>query len=341
MRAVFRAAQDSIRPLPADWSKSGGWTGWATPRDYPRIVNPESGRIWTANSRVVRGDALRIIGDGGYDLGARTQQVRDGLFLHDKFVPETMLDVQLDDRAVFLGRWRNLLVATLDDKAIAGDAARAEYRALAEDWEPRASVDSVGYRLVRAFRIEVRDRVFSMLMHPVLERYGEDRDLRISNQFESPLWSVMTERPAHLLADNYENWDALLLAAVDANIAYFDENFSGGLAERTWGERNTASIQHPLSRAVPFLSRWLDMPSEPLPGDSNLPRAQGTTWGASERFAVTPGDEAGGYLHMPTGQSGHPLSDFYSVGHDDWVHGRPSSYEPGQTMHTLVLKPGA
>jgi penicillin amidase len=327
--------------LPADWSRGGGWTGWVSAAEYPRIVNPDSGRIWTANARVVDDDALRIVGDGGYDLGARARQIRDGLFAIDRYAASDMLELQLDDRALFLSRWRQLLLDTLDDAALEDRAARREYRALAESWVPRASTDSVGYRLVREFRSEVRNRVFTMLMQPVIETYGEDRELRMSNQFESPLWTLLTERPAHLLTENYDDWQDLLLAAVDDNIAFFEDNFDDGLHRRTWGERNTASIRHPLSRAVPFLAGWLDMPAQPLPGDSNLPRAQGPSFGASERFAVSPGHEAGGILHMPAGQSGHPLSDFYRVGHDDWVEGRPSAFEPGATVHTLTLKPGA
>ncbi|MDH5622620.1 MAG: penicillin acylase family protein, partial [Gammaproteobacteria bacterium] len=66
--------------LPADWSREAGWQGWISSSDYPRIVNPDSGRIWTANARVSDADALRIIGDGGYDLGARAKQIRDSLF---------------------------------------------------------------------------------------------------------------------------------------------------------------------------------------------------------------------------------------------------------------------
>ena len=42
---------------------------------------------------------------------------------------------------------------------------------------------------------------------------------------------------------------------------------------------------------------------------------------------------------MPTGQSGHPLSDFYARGHDDWVKGRPSPFLPGTAEHTLTLMP--
>ena len=95
--------------MPADWSTAGGWTGWLRPDEYPRILNPESGRIWTANARVVDADALAVVGDGGYDLGARARQIRDGLFAIDRFSAADMLAVQLDDRAVFLGRWRDLL----------------------------------------------------------------------------------------------------------------------------------------------------------------------------------------------------------------------------------------
>ena len=49
-----------------------------------------------------------------------------------------------------------------------------------------------------------------------------------------------------------------------------------------------------------------------------MPRVQSPTSGASERFAVSPGREESGYLHMPGGQSGHPLSPHYDDGHQDW-----------------------
>ena len=125
-----------------------------------------------------------------------------------------------------------------------------------------------------------------------------------------------------------------------ARIRWVSESYEDGLEKRTWGERNTAAFRHPLSRALPMLSRWLDMPADQLPGDSNLPRAQGPTFGASERFAVSPGREEDGYLHMPAGQSGHPLSDYYRVGHEDWVKGRPSEFLPGEAVHTLTLRAG-
>jgi len=325
--------------LPADWSVHGGWTGWADAADYPRIVNPESGRLWSANARVADGDALELVGDSGYDLGARARQIREGLFAKDEFKPEDMLAIQVDDRAVFLARWRDLLLTVLSDDAVAGDAGLAEYRDLVRDWIPRATPESVGYRLVRAFRLEVQSRVFHALMHDATESYGEDVRLRISNQFEAPLWALVSDQPSHLLPADYSTWQEFLVAAVRENIRFFEDNFDGGLSERTWGERNTARIQHSLSRAIPRLSSFLDMPNEQLAGDVDMPRAQGPTFGASERFSVMPGDEANSLMHMPAGQSGHPLSDFYREGHDEWVNGKPSPFLPGETQHKLLLIP--
>lgn len=325
--------------LPADWSEIPGWTGWLDYADYPRIVNPENGRLWSANARVADGEALAIIGDSGYDLGARAGQIRDGLFAKDHFEAADMLAIQIDDRALFLTRWRDLILEVLSDDAVSADARLREYRDLVHDWIPRATPESVGYRLVRAFRLEVQSRVFYALMAGVRETYGADVSLRISNQFEAPLWALVTQRPAHLLPADYASWQEFLIAAIRENIRYFDENFEGGLADRTWGERNTASIRHPLSRVVPMFATLLDMPGEALSGDVDLPRAQGPTFGASERFSVAPGDEANSLMHMPTGQSGHPLSEFYRHGHDDWVNGRPSPFLPGPTQHKLLLLP--
>jgi penicillin amidase len=199
--------------------------------------------------------------------------------------------------------------------------------------------ESVGYRLVRAFRLEVQSKVFHALTAPVRVVNGGDVEPLLSNQFESVLWQLLSERPQHLLPGMYASWDELLLDAIDANIAWFGEHYEGGLAERSWGEFNTASIRHPLSRALPVLSPWLDMPAEPLNGDADLPKAQGPAFGASERFSVSPGDEENGLMQMPTGQSGHPLSEFYRKGHDDWVHGRPSPFLPGAPRHELALVP--
>lgn len=325
---------------PADWSAVPGWTGWLDPKSFPRIVNPPDARLWTANARVVDGEALEAIGDGGYDLGARAKQIRDALRAQESFTEEDMLALQTDDRALFLTPWRDLLLDLLDSPGRADDPALMEYLDLARNWTARAAPDSVGYRLVRAFRLEVRARVFEGLMAPVRAEYETLPAWTIDAQFEAPLWQLVTQRPPHLLPAGYDSWEALLLAAVRANLENWEEEYGAALEQRTWGEMNTLVMRHPLSSSLPFVGGWLDMPAAAMAGDANMPRAQGADWGASQRIVVSPGDEANGLMHMPGGQSGHPLSDFYRAGHDDWLHGEPAPFLPGPARHTLKLVPG-
>ncbi|HEV7508618.1 MAG TPA: penicillin acylase family protein [Thermoanaerobaculia bacterium] len=324
--------------LPTSWADgSRRWDGWLTPEEHPRIVDPPSGRIWTANARVVDGDLLAKIGDGSYALGARARQIRDGLMALEKATPKDLLAIQLDDRALFLARWRDLLLQELTPEAVNGHPQRATLRRLVmTTWTGRASIDSVAYRAARMFRGLVRDRVFNLLTHQ--EDTPEAFRVRPNPQLEGSLWRLVTERPVHLLDPRFPSWDAELLASVDDTIALMETD-GPKLANRTWGERNTTRIQHPLSLIVPFLGRWLDMPAHPLPGDEDMPRVQGRAHGASERLVVSPGHEETGIFHMPVGQSGHPLSPYYRKGHAAWEEGRPTPFLPGRTLHRLVLTP--
>lgn len=323
--------------LPASWADGAGWQGWLAAEDYPRLLNPAGGRIWTANNRVVGGDWLRLIGDGGLQLGSRATQIRDGLLALERAGAEDLLRLQLDDRALFLARWRTLLLDVLDERALAGEPRRQALRAAVEDWGGRASVDSVGYRLVRAFRLYLMDEVFTALTAEVRERYPEFR-YHDMPQGEGALWRLVSERPAHLLDPAYADWREQLLAVVDRVIErLWDDRH--GFDHATWGAYNRLRMQHPLSKALPLLGFWLDMPAAALPGDAHMPRVQTPVAGASQRLVVSPGREGESLLHMPGGQSGHPLSPFYRAGHDDWAAGRPAPLLPGPTRHALVLAP--
>src|SRR5216684_2856608 len=77
-----------------------------------------------------------------------------------------------------------------------------------------------------------------------------------ARQREAPLWKLVAERPIHLLSPKFKSWDEQILAAADAMLDSLSKD-GAVLAKRTWGERNRSRIQHPLSRAVPFLGRLL------------------------------------------------------------------------------------
>lgn len=334
-----RVGFDGSRP--GSWADgSRRWDGWLGPEEYPGVVDPPSGRVWTANNRVVGGRLLALLGDGGYALGARARQIRDGLFELEHADASDMLAIQLDDRAVFLERWRELLLDLLAPDAIRDRPRRRELRRYVEEgWSGRASVDSVGYRLVHAFRGTLAERVFAPLTAPCREIDPDFSLLRLGSRFEGPLWRLVEQRPAHLLDPSYSSWEEALLAAADALLDRFLVDEESTLATQTWGLRNTVRIAHPLSGAVPQLASRLDMAPQALPGDAKMPRVQGVRFGASERFVVSPGREEHGFFQMPGGQSGHPLSPYYRRGHQAWATGAKTPFLPGATEHRLVLIP--
>jgi penicillin amidase len=326
--------------VPTSWADgSHRWDGWLAPGESPRIVDPPGGRIWTANNRVVSDDKLALLGDGGYAPGPRARQIRDDLMALQKATPKDMLAVQLDDRALFLSHWRDLLLRTLNDKAVAGHPQRQEMRRLVETtWDGHASVGSVAYRAVRGFRNFASDRALSFLLAPC--RQIDSGFIGASIQREGPVWALLSQRPPHLLDPQYASWDDLLLAAVDDVVKKWEEvGKADDFSHRTWGEFNTTQIRHPLSGAIPLAGRWLDVPSRQLPGDVDMPRVQGPAFGASERLVVSPGQEEKGFFHMPVGQSGNPLSPYYTAGHKAWEEGQPTPFLPGKTEHTLKLTP--
>jgi penicillin amidase len=323
--------------VPADWSHPGtGWQGWLAPAQYPLILAPSTQRLWSANARAVDGLMLERLGDGGYDLGARAKQIRDGLFEREHFTPGAMLELQLDDRALFLGRWRELLDQTLNRAEAA--PWRSEMQKTLRDWNGHASTASVSYRLVRAFRQEVIQRALEGFEAAVRQSHPTFA-MPILNQAEHPVWMLIEHRPQHLLPSRYADWEALLGACAQ-NVAMRMQQQPGGIAARHWGEHNTASIRHPISHALPApIANWLDMPRVQLPGDSKMPRVQSPDFGASNRFAVSPGREEHGYFAMPGGQSGHPLSPYYGSGHANWVKGEQTPFLPGPPQQTLYLLP--
>ena len=333
-RIPRRVGYDSS--LPASWADgSTGWHGWLTPDEYPRIVDPESGLIWSANNRIVEGDVLPHLGANGYWLGARGQQIRDALAALERPGIEDMLPIQLDDRALLLQEWRDVLLKALTDNTATAYPWRDELRDILERWDGRAGIDSVSYRIVR----ELRRQVVEVMLRGILAGCGDFAEpilLAATNQVEGPIWQLITEQPGHLLPPPHTSWNGLLLSAADSAVATCG---TGPLSECTWGKANQVDIRHPLADVLGILRPWLTIRSGPLPGGDHMPRIQLPDYGASERFAVAPGDEANGYFHMPGGQSGHPLSPFFSAGHDAWAQGEPLPFLPGPGIHTLTLVP--
>ncbi len=159
--------------LPVAGREYRSWSGYLTPEEYPAKLDPQLGRLWTANNRQLTGRDQDKIGGSAADMGARASQIRDDLLARENFDERAMLAIQLDDRALWIEFWRHLLLEVLDEAAIAGHPQRAEFKRLVAQWNGRADADAVGYALVRSFYWSMYDAWFANLDAELGARHGD------------------------------------------------------------------------------------------------------------------------------------------------------------------------
>ena len=331
-----RVGNDDI-DRPQDWSDGRSrWQGYLGAAEQPKVVDPADGRLWTANSRMVGGDAMKTVGNGGWDLGARGMQIRDALRAQDQFDEAGLHAIQLDHRALFLQRWRQLLLTQVLTPDFVAANGLADYRTEVEKSADAARPDAVGYLLVREFRLQALKQIFAPLAGLVEAQGLKLADVKMVP--ETPGWALIQAARPDTLPAAYKTWPDLLQRAVlDSRKELVAKH--GSVAAATWGADNPTSMRHPLSAAVPALSGWLDQASQGMAGDAHMPRVHNHGHGQSERMVVSPGHEEKGLFIIPGGQSGHPLSPFYRADHATWLAGEALPFLPGETAHRLVLRP--
>lgn len=299
----------------------------------PMVKNPVSGRIWTANSRVVSAQDNERFGNGGYSLGARATQVRDRLFEKQKFVVDDFYQLQLDNQARFLIPWHALLLKQLK----ADEDNNAAYISAVENWQQCACASSVGYTLVKHYRDEVINITFSTLQQSLSEQNGTLSYVR--RDLEPAIWQLINAQPSSWLNPQFSTWEQQLQGAFSQAIAKLSTQYGNNIQGWQWGKVNELVIEHPFAKQIPILARFLNMPKTPGFGDSYMPAVQGRSFGASQRFIVQPGHLENAILTVPGGQSGHPLSNFYRAGFSQYINAENTPLLPQALVHQIIISP--
>lgn len=299
----------------------------------PFVKNPESGRLWTGNSRVVSAEDNARFGNGGYALGARAMQIRDRLFEKQQFNEGDFYQLQLDNQARFLTPWHSLLLEQLKQQP----EHNADYINALDNWQQCACPTSVGYTLVKTYRDELINILFSSIETSLNQQDGTLS--YVKRDLEPAVWQLIKAQPASWVNPQFTNWEQQLQAAFEQTIAQLTTKFGNNIQNWQWGKVNELAIEHPFAKQIPLLSKLLNMPTAPGFGDSYMPAVQKTSFGASQRFIAQPGHLESAILTVPGGQSGHPLSEFYRAGFDEYVEGKHTPLLPQTFMHQIEIVP--
>ena len=104
-----------------------------------------------------------------------------------------------------------------------------------------------------------------------------------------------------------------------------------------WGKVNTLSVEHPFASQIPLIGSMLNMRQVEGFGDTYMPAVQAPSFGASERFFVSPGHLEDAILTLPGGQSGHPLSEFFTAGFNDYATHAATPLLPSEPIHSRTF----
>ena len=314
------------------------WTGYVSPEALPRISDPPSGFVVSANHRMLDASYPYVIGHS-FANGYRAFRISQRLEAMTNIRERDLFDLQLDSTSHFYEFYRQLARGLLTDTVIQRNPSLAKARHAFEAWNGKADADSRGFALAVRFRQVLSRSVFAPYLFSCRERDGR---FSYDGDQDTPLRELLTTQISELNPDpdHFPSWSEFLLNAVDQSVRELEEEHpSVPLTELTWGQLNRVRIEHPLAAALPGLGHILNMPDEPASGCGQCIRVMQDGLGASQRLVVSPGHQAEGILHMPGGQSGHPFSAHYRDQQSYWTEGLPLPLLAGTTVHTLTLVP--
>jgi penicillin G amidase len=259
------------------------WQGFVPQDQLPRVLDPTSGFLATANQRVIGTRFPHTIATR-WASPVRAARIHEGIQKQDRFDRAAMSRLQMDVISTdhrdfmrlmnpYLGENQGARFLNWDGKADAGSELFTEAQLVKDSFK-----ETILERLLRGSAFNAA--AFS---------FGYDAPLRAALRADQKAWSRAG------LGDKSE------LIAESLRKAEKRKAEQGG----PWGARNRLTIQHPIGRAGGVLG-WLFNPSnEPQSGSNRCVRVTESDFGQSMRFVADLAEPDHSTLVIPMGVSGH------------------------------------
>ena len=302
-------------PVPG-WTGEHEWQGNIPFEEMPRLRNPASGYLVTANNRVAPESYPHYIGLE-YAPGFRARRVTDRLLELDKATVADMERVHSDKVSVPARHLITLLRGIQPGNALCRRAL--DYLL---QWDGEMSPDSPAATIYSAFRDRLTQRLLEPFLGPLAAEAfsgaGRGAPAHIS-RVRARLHQMVEENDRSLLPDGFE-WPQLIAPAFAEAIEKLGREMGEDVSDWTWGKVHHTQPQHPLSDSFPHVASLLDPPSVPMGGDGET--LQAGSYALSDPYIMTSmsvaryvfdlGDWDTSTWVVPLGSSGHPASPHYA-----------------------------
>ncbi len=322
-----------IVPAPG-WDGAHEWAGLVPPQELPRLFNPPSGRIVTANNKLVGDDYHHFLGID-YQPGWRAARIEEFLTEKDRYSLRDMEELQVDVTSKF--------AATL-----------TPFFAQLNSDEPFIKV-AIGYLRRWTYQVDAESSA-ALIMHYALlclldevygKKLGELRDA-YAGVARSPIFLSnahlhrAASRLVELLAAEVESaWytdvetgrrrtrDEVLYAALAQAVKLIRADLGDNARRWNWGRAHQVRYTHPLGSVRLFRSLFNRGPF-PVGGDATTPNQTSyapklplglvqVTASYRQVYDIGMWDQAKSVT--TSGQSGHPMSPNYADQITMWREG--------------------
>ncbi|MGZ8520613.1 MAG: penicillin acylase family protein [Candidatus Binatia bacterium] len=335
-----RSAQPSILPL-AGWDECNDWRGYIPFEELPRLYNPPSGFIATANNQIVD-SAYPYYLSNFFEPPQRVRRIYQLLQSQEHFTADDMAKLQLDQ--VSLHAVELIQALSADLRAVAdrgGITSHAVAKLLA--WDGDCTAASIPAAIFHVFHQHLLANLLrSALGDEVFGAYTE-----ILNQCIVPTDKILRDEKSCWFAQRSRR--ALVAQSLEDACAELRQSLGTDCERWQWGKLHQLSLNHALSRLA-ILKPAVCIGPTPVGGDGmtvnfgfyrhSNPYSQSA--GAALRYVIDFNDPARSGYVLASGQSGHPGSPHYGDQIETWQSGAKiqlSSHLGDSDDHCLVMKP--
>ena len=324
-RIPIRAVENAWGPVPGS-DPHFAWTGTIPYDELPRVRNPESGLIVTANQRIIEGEVP-------YRLGLDYARPDRATRLHARL--DDAHDVAVEDMAA-VHRDVHSIAADVWIPRLLGIEPRDEWERAAlarlEAWDRSMVPDSVG----AAIYVVTRDATCRILAHhpalAALRAPAPDEPAGTYQPLELRIWAVSTgllDAADTTLLPKHRSWHDVLGEALADAVGVLRTRLGDDLDAWRWGALHVASPRHPLGFADPDLARRLDPPAIEMGGewDTVMCAAHpaghgfGVTSASVARYVFDTADWDRSAWIVPLGASGDVESPHFADQQAAWARG--------------------
>ncbi|HYK73191.1 MAG TPA: penicillin acylase family protein [Pseudoneobacillus sp.] len=332
----IRKKGDSLLPVPG-WTGEYEWEGYIPFDELPKVVNPASGFISTANNKVINDQYPYHI---SHNWAQPYRQMRIQEFLNEKnnLTLEDMQSLQMDQLDLQAREFVPILLKHLPEKQT---KQQKEVMALLNKWDFQDHVEDAAPLIFHFWMKNIKTILFKdEIPAEMMELFGGQKQAvdelirRASKGQEGP-W--MKDRGG---------LNQVVQSSFDQTMKELETVYGKKLNDWHWGDYHQVQFFHPLSSVRPLNYLFNFENNIPVGGSSVTVQAASyredgvVNHGGSWRFVIDMSNPTKGKHLVGPGQSGHVLSEWYHNQMDDWANGEYHTTSIKEKVgEKLVLKP--